>query len=167
MRGIKSRCRGVDAKVNFVYNWKFVSGKILRFFPTRSFTKSIAVPVFAIAMLETGMTPSSASWHRPPADVVAAASRRHARSLSMFAPRLNLDADYYANGTRVSTQSRRRCFLQHPASRRRRNPPFPGSTCAKKSPPTSSNAKKTLTWPHESDATRDACSIYVVAFSIN
>jgi len=49
-------------------------------------------------MLETGMTPSSASWHGPPADVVAAASRRHARSLSMFARRLNLDADYYASG---------------------------------------------------------------------
>lgn len=102
MQSIKSQ--GINAKLNFRIE-NFPNSTILAgenpsspFFRSRSFTKSIAVLVFAIAMPETGMTPyrhRRLGTDRQPTSSLRRRGVTRARSL--FAPRLNLDADYYAS----------------------------------------------------------------------
>lgn len=154
---------------NFLNSTTFIlkkSFRYLQFFPTRSFTKSIAVPVFAIAMPETGMTPHRhrrlGTGRQPTSSL-----RRRGVTRALFAPRLNLDADYYAS----RLVSRRNLNDAASFNTLRRDDGvirrFPEAV-ARGNHHQRRNAK-TFTWPDEPNTTRDACSaaIYVIAFSIN
>ncbi|KAM0736577.1 hypothetical protein ACS0PU_006226 [Formica fusca] len=136
MQSIESQQEN-SAKFNQILAFIKKNPLSLHMFLARSFTKSIAVPVFAIAMLETGDVESMGIV----IGVLARAATRRRRcgveasralSLCIFALCLNLDADYYASRL-VSRRNLDDAASFNTLRRDDGMTPFPGSDCARKS----------------------------------